>query len=38
LPSAIGASGHYLTNYVAPDRWYSARLDRVANLVHAAID
>ena len=28
----------YLTNFVSPDPWHSARLDRVANLVHAAID
>jgi CubicO group peptidase (beta-lactamase class C family) len=33
-----GVSFSYLTNYVAPDPWHSARLDRVANLVHAAID
>ena len=33
-----GVSFTYLTNYVAPDPWHSARLDRVANLVHAAID
>ena len=35
---ASGVSFSYLTNYVAPDPWHSARLDRVANLVHAAID
>lgn len=33
-----GVSFTYLTNYVYPDPWHSARLDRVANLVHAAID
>jgi CubicO group peptidase (beta-lactamase class C family) len=33
-----GVSFTYLTNYVSPDPWHSARLDRVANLVHAAID
>jgi CubicO group peptidase (beta-lactamase class C family) len=33
-----GTSFSYLTNYVQPDPWHSARLDRVANLVHAAID
>jgi len=33
-----GVSFSYLTNYVSPDPWHSLRLDRVANLVHAAID
>ena len=33
-----GVSFTYLTNYVQPDPWHSARLDRVSNLVHAAID
>jgi CubicO group peptidase (beta-lactamase class C family) len=33
-----GVSFAYLTNFVVPDPWHSARLDRVANLVHAAID
>ena len=33
-----GVSFTYITNFVAPDPWHSARLDRVANLVHAAID
>ena len=33
-----GVSFTYLTNYMSPDPWHSARLDRVANLVHAAID
>lgn len=33
-----GVSFTYLTNYVSPDPWHSLRLDRVANLVHAAID
>jgi len=35
---ASGVSFTYLTNYVQPDPWHSARLDRVSNLVHAAID
>ena len=33
-----GVSFTYLTNNVVPDPWHSARLDRVSNLVHAAID
>jgi CubicO group peptidase (beta-lactamase class C family) len=33
-----GVSFTYLTNFVVPDPWHSARLDRIANLVHAAID
>ena len=33
-----GVSFSYLTNYMQPDPWHSSRLDRVANLVHAAID
>jgi CubicO group peptidase (beta-lactamase class C family) len=33
-----GVSFTYLTNYMQDDPWHSARLDRVANLVHAAID
>lgn len=33
-----GVSFSYLTNFVSPDPWHSARLDRVSNLVHAAID
>lgn len=33
-----GVSFTYLSNYVIPDPWHSARLDRVSNLVHAAID
>jgi CubicO group peptidase (beta-lactamase class C family) len=33
-----GVSFTYLTNFVVPDPWHTARLDRVANLVHAAID
>ncbi len=33
-----GVSFTYITNFVAPDPWHSARLDRIANLVHAAID
>jgi CubicO group peptidase (beta-lactamase class C family) len=32
-----GVSFTYLTNFVSPDPWHSARLDRVSNLVHAAI-
>jgi CubicO group peptidase (beta-lactamase class C family) len=33
-----GVSFAYLTNFVSPDPWHTLRLDRVANLVHAAID
>jgi CubicO group peptidase (beta-lactamase class C family) len=33
-----GVSFTYLTNYVQPDPWHSLRLDRISNLVHAAID
>lgn len=33
-----GVSFTYLTNFVSPDPWHSARLDRVSNLIHAAID
>jgi len=33
-----GVSFTYLTNYVQADPWHSARLDRVSNLAHAAID
>jgi CubicO group peptidase (beta-lactamase class C family) len=33
-----GVSFTYVTNGVQPDPWHSMRLDRVANLVHAAID
>jgi len=33
-----GVSFTYTTNFMSPDPWHSARLDRVANLVHAAID
>jgi CubicO group peptidase (beta-lactamase class C family) len=33
-----GVSFTYISNFVSPDPWHSARLDRVANLVHAAID
>jgi CubicO group peptidase (beta-lactamase class C family) len=33
-----GVSFSYLTNFVRPDPWHSLRLDRVANLIHAAID
>jgi CubicO group peptidase (beta-lactamase class C family) len=35
---ASGVSFSYITNCVAPDPWHSLRLDRVSNLVHAAID
>ncbi|HET6182839.1 MAG TPA: serine hydrolase domain-containing protein [Acetobacteraceae bacterium] len=35
---ASGVSFTYLTNFLQPDPWHSARLDRVSNLVHAAID
>ncbi|HEY1261644.1 MAG TPA: serine hydrolase domain-containing protein [Stellaceae bacterium] len=33
-----GVSFSYLTNFMAPEPFHSARLDRIANLVHAAID
>jgi len=33
-----GVSFTYITNGMSPDPWHTARLDRVANLVHAAID
>ena len=33
-----GVSFTYLTNYMQDDPWHSSRLDRVSNLVHAAID
>jgi len=33
-----GVSFTYITNYVQPDPWHTLRLDRIANLVHAAID
>ncbi len=33
-----GVSFTYLTNFASPDPWHSLRLDRVSNLVHAAID
>src|SRR5437588_670054 len=33
-----GVSFSYITNFMSPDPWHTARLDRVANLVHAAID
>ncbi|MSP01400.1 MAG: class A beta-lactamase-related serine hydrolase [Acetobacteraceae bacterium] len=35
---ASGVSFSYLTNRMQDDPWHSSRLDRVANLVHAAID
>ena len=34
----VNDSHFHLTNYVQPDPWHSARLDRISNLVHAAID
>jgi CubicO group peptidase (beta-lactamase class C family) len=33
-----GVSFTYVTNFMIPDPWHGARLDRIANLVHAAID
>ena len=33
-----GVSFTYITNFMSPDPWHTSRLDRVANLVHAAID
>jgi CubicO group peptidase (beta-lactamase class C family) len=33
-----GVSFTYITNFMSPDPWHTARLDRVANLAHAAID
>jgi CubicO group peptidase (beta-lactamase class C family) len=33
-----GVSFAYLTNFLQPDPWHSARLDRISNLVHAAIE
>ena len=33
-----GVSFAYITNFVSPDPWHSARMDRVSNLVHAAIE
>jgi CubicO group peptidase (beta-lactamase class C family) len=33
-----GVSFTYLTNFVQPDPWHSARLDRISNLVHVAIE
>ena len=35
---ASGVSFTYLTNFLQPDPWHSARLDRISNLAHAAID
>ena len=35
---ASGVSFSYLTNFVQPDPWHGARLDRISNLVHAAIE
>jgi CubicO group peptidase (beta-lactamase class C family) len=35
---ASGVSFAYVTNYISPDPWHPARLDRVSNIVHAAID
>jgi CubicO group peptidase (beta-lactamase class C family) len=33
-----GVSFAYLTNMLQPDPWHSARLDRVSNLAHSAIE
>ena len=33
-----GVSFAYVSNFVQPDPWHSARLDRISNLVHAAIE
>jgi CubicO group peptidase (beta-lactamase class C family) len=33
-----GVSFTYLTNFVQPDPWHSARLDRISNMAHAAIE
>jgi CubicO group peptidase (beta-lactamase class C family) len=33
-----GVSFAYLTNCVVPEPWHTLRMDRVSNLVHAAID
>jgi CubicO group peptidase (beta-lactamase class C family) len=33
-----GVSFTYITNFMSPDPWHTTRLDRIANLVHAAID
>ena len=33
-----GVSFAYITNSRIPDPWHSQRLDRVANIVHSAID
>lgn len=33
-----GVSFAYVTNQLQPDPWHSARLDRISNLVHAAIE
>jgi CubicO group peptidase (beta-lactamase class C family) len=33
-----GVSFAYITNSKVPDPWHSVRLDRVANIVHSAID
>lgn len=35
---ASGVSFAYITNYISPDPWHTARLDRISNIVHAAID
>jgi len=33
-----GVSFAYITNFVSPDPWHSARMDRISNLAHAAIE
>lgn len=33
-----GVSMAYVTNFLAPEPWHSSRLDRISNIVHAAID
>jgi CubicO group peptidase (beta-lactamase class C family) len=33
-----GVSFAYLTNRLIPDPWHSARLDRISNIVHSAIE
>lgn len=35
---ASGVSFAYITNFVSDEPWHSARLDRISNLVHSAID
>ena len=33
-----GVSFTYVTNYLQPDPWHSQRMDRISNMVHAAIE